>query len=223
MKELNLTANGREQECILAYLKENASEILADKINNGVYVEKDAKRLLNKKSLDGFMRYACDEARKQSEKNAKVACVDDSVVFGWSIHYFEEDSIEGTLHNEDGTEYKPVVAKPKSQQTAQPPVVKKSNIQASIFDLMDEDKNAIEQVEHNDNEEADEDDYPQPTSEELQEILAELDEEDKQISKQIIDQNTGEIIDVLPQHNNHIDQRLLDKLSDILGDVFIVR
>ena len=36
MPTINLTANGRDQELILAYLTENASDVLADKINNGV-------------------------------------------------------------------------------------------------------------------------------------------------------------------------------------------
>ncbi|MCM1360230.1 MAG: hypothetical protein NC183_06930, partial [Corallococcus sp.] len=64
MTELNLTANGKPQELILAYLRENASGVLVEKINNGVYIEKDGKRLLNKKDLDGFMRFASDEAKK---------------------------------------------------------------------------------------------------------------------------------------------------------------
>ena len=53
------------------------------------------------------MKYACEEARKLAEKGANCACVEDSVVFGWAIHYFEEDSIEGTLYTIDGEEYKP--------------------------------------------------------------------------------------------------------------------
>lgn len=82
--------------------------MLAEKINNGTPVEKDGKQLINRKTLDGFMRYACDEARKLAAKGASSACVEDKVVFGWAIHYFEEDSIEGTLYNADNTEYKPV-------------------------------------------------------------------------------------------------------------------
>ena len=34
---LNLTAKGTEQEILKKYLEENASEILAEKINNGEY------------------------------------------------------------------------------------------------------------------------------------------------------------------------------------------
>ena len=93
MITLNLTAKGTEQELIKRYLEENASEMLAEKINNGVKVEKDGKTLINKKTLEGFMKYATDEAKKLAEKGASSACVRSDVVFGWAIHYFEEESI----------------------------------------------------------------------------------------------------------------------------------
>ncbi len=141
MITLNLTAKGIEQELIKKYLEENASETLAEKINNGVRIEKDGKTLINKKSLDGFMKYATDEARKQAEKGASAACVRSDVVFGWAIHYFEEESIVGKLYNEDGSEYKapkPVVKKTTTTPatTYTPPVVKKpKSEQLSLFDF----------------------------------------------------------------------------------------
>ena len=64
MKELNLKANTPSEQKILEYLQNNASETLAEKINNGTPFEKDGKPLLNKKTLADFMEYACDEARK---------------------------------------------------------------------------------------------------------------------------------------------------------------
>ena len=64
MKELNLKANTPSEQKILEYLQNNASETLAEKINNGTPFEKDGKPLRNKKTLSGFMQYACDEARK---------------------------------------------------------------------------------------------------------------------------------------------------------------
>ena len=99
MKALNLIANGNEQTRVKDYLQNNVSDELANKINNGVEITKDGKTLINKKDLDGFMSYACDEARKQAATNARFACVDDATVFGWAIHYFEENSIEGKLFN----------------------------------------------------------------------------------------------------------------------------
>lgn len=138
MVKLNLEANGTEQESVLSYLQENASEQLADKINNGVFILKDGKRLLNKKDLNGFMRFACNEAKKLAEKGAQSACIIDNVVYGWAVHYFEEDSIEGTLFNEDGTEYKKAVpVQPKTTVTAKPVITKpkKNDGQVSIFDV----------------------------------------------------------------------------------------
>ena len=52
--KLNLTANTPAEEKILQYLQDNASETLANKINNGTPFEKDGQRLINKKTLSGF-------------------------------------------------------------------------------------------------------------------------------------------------------------------------
>jgi hypothetical protein len=157
MIELKLTPNGKEQELVKQYLENNVSEILADKINNGVKIEKDEKILLNKKDLNGFMRFANDEARKLAEKGANCACVEDKTVFGWAIHYFEENSIEGNLFNEDGTEFK-VESKvsPISNIVAKQPS-KEEKKQASLFDFMDTPtKEPDEDDETNETEEDDE-------------------------------------------------------------------
>lgn len=141
--ELNLTANGTEQTVIKEYLEQNTSDILAEKINNGVLIEQEGKKLLNKKTLDGFMKFANEEARKQASKGANCACVRDDVVFGWAVHYFEEKSIIGTLYNEDGSEYKkakPVTKKAANTTTATPviPIKKEPVGQVSMFDIFDE-------------------------------------------------------------------------------------
>lgn len=47
---LNLETKTKEQELVKAYLEENASETLAEKINNGTPFEKDG-RLLSTKRL----------------------------------------------------------------------------------------------------------------------------------------------------------------------------
>ena len=137
--ELNLTAQNKQEELILNYLQNNASETLADKINNGTPFEKDGKPLLNKKTLAGFMKYACDEARKLAEKGANSACIDDQTVYGWAIHYFEEESIEGTLYTIDGAEYKPTVKRIESNAVkAKPEPKKQENVQFSFFDDLTE-------------------------------------------------------------------------------------
>ena len=140
MIKLNLTPQNKQEELILTYLQNNASESLADKINNGTPFEKDGNPLLNKKTLSGFMKYACDEARNLAEKGANSACIDDATVYGWAIHYFEEESIEGTLYTIDGAEYKPA---PKKVATTKPATVKpqpqkQQSLQFSLFDKFDE-------------------------------------------------------------------------------------
>lgn len=157
--KLNLQATTKEEQKVKAYLEANASEVLAEKINNGVRIQKDGKTLINKKTLAGFLKYACDEAKKHAEKGAQSACIDDSVVYGWAVHYFEEDSIEGTLYNEDGTEYKAPVPK----VTAKAPAVKsvppkpQPKPQMSMFDLLDAKSEELA-AEEPDDEPTDEDD-----------------------------------------------------------------
>ena len=141
MIEINLQTDSPEQEAIKQYLQENVSWILADKINNGTPIAKDGKPLINKKTLTGFMLYAADKAKKLTEKGAKYACILSDTVFGWAIHYFEEDSIEGSLFTMDGTEYKP---EPKAKPQTITPVTKAKVIskadsyQVSVFDMADE-------------------------------------------------------------------------------------
>ena len=179
--KLNLEAKTKEQELVKAYLEENASEVLAEKINSGVRIEKDGKTLINKKTLDGFMKYASDEARKLASNGANSACVEDKVVYGWTVHYFEEDSIEGTLYNEDGSEYKPA-PKVTDKPVVKPVQQKKISAQISMFDFeeKEEQKNKDEQEDRD--EEAEVEEEP-PTQDEINEMLAELAEDEKQESK----------------------------------------
>ena len=171
MAKLNLTANTPSEQRILEYLQNNASETLAEKINNGTPFEKDGKPLTNKKSLSGFMEYACSEARNLAAKDETAACVEDSVVYGWAIHYFEEDSIEGTLYTLDGSEYIPEKKSAHvSGQTAKtsvasapPPIVSTpQNKQESLFDMLSSEQSVPEIAPPD-----------EPTPEELQEALEE--------------------------------------------------
>lgn len=198
MIELNLIASGKEQELIKQYLQENVSESLAVKINNGVKIEKDNKTLLNKKDLNGFIKFACEEARKQVEKNSNSACIEDEIVFGWATHYFEEDTIEGILYNEDRTEYKATLKTtytPKVEVKTPPKEEKK---QVSLFDFMNLSTNKeekvkepeIEQCEY-ENEDCD-DDW---TEEEKAEVIEqEFTEQVEEIHTQNFDKKTGEIL-----------------------------
>ena len=113
--KLNLEVGSQNEQIIKDYLENKASEILVEKINNG------------KKTLKGCWNYIYSEARKRAENNC--ACIADTEVFGWAIHYFEEDSI-----NESEISYVPVktvVTKKKEEKS-------KSNIvigQMNLFDF----------------------------------------------------------------------------------------
>ena len=144
MPKLNLEAKNETQKIIKDYLEKNVSDMLAEKINNGVRIHKDGKTLINKKTLEECMEFAIKEAQKLTEKGARAACIQDSVVFGWAIHFFEEDSIEGTLYNEDDTEYKPPkAATPPKPATAYTPPKPQPKPQMSLFELME--NNATEE------------------------------------------------------------------------------
>ena len=81
--KINLKAEDKTQEYLLAYLEANASESLAERINAG------------KKTLAGAFAYMTDWAKKELRKKGEsvVGCPDD-VAFGQLIHYFEEDSLD---------------------------------------------------------------------------------------------------------------------------------
>ena len=142
MIALNLETKNGSQRQIKAYLEQNASEALAEKINNGVRIEKDGKTLINKKDLDGFWTYACKKAHESGDDYTE-----DETVFGWAVHYFEENEIEGTLYNEDGTKYelpKPVHKPIPAPVVQEKPKPKKAQI--SLFDMMESDNKADEET-----------------------------------------------------------------------------
>ena len=210
MIELNLTTSCEEHEIIKTYLQENASKELADKINNGTRIEKDGKSLINKKTLDGFMNYAQDEARKIAEKGKNFKAVHHSVVFGWAIHYFEEDSIEGTLYNEDGTEYKPAPVVKPSTYTPKPVTVvkKKPENQFSLFDLIEEQKPSVEATNGS------EDNSEEPTEEEIQEAMQIVEEETKPKGSPIYQR----YIELEEKYPNYVIVYRLGDFYEIFGD-----
>ena len=184
MTTLNLEAKDAMQRQILDYLASNVTDSLADKINNGVSIEKDGKQLINKKTLDGFISYAIAESQKITEKGARGAFVSNETVYGWAMHYFEEDSIEGTLYNLDGTPYTAPPKRTTAPKQITPP--KPSNTQLSLFD-MDTNADETDEAKTIANEpapsqptgqDADEDDY-YPTSDEIAEILQDVHEQEQ--------------------------------------------
>ena len=197
MSNICLEAKTKEQEILKKYLEDNASDVLTDKINNGVKIEKDGKTVINKKTLDTFMKYATEEAKKLAEKGANSTMVEDRVVFGWLIHYFEEPDIIGILYNEDGTEYKKPITKTSTPTKYEPPKpVKKGPELISMFDNID------------DLFSTDTKDEPEPEPEETINNDA--------IMPVIVDVNTdtGEIIE-----ETVFDPEIIAKLYGIFGDV----
>ena len=208
---LQLEAKTEEQKLIKEYLENNADERLAYKINNGTKTTKDGKTLINKKDLDGFMNYAESEAKKLAAKGARSACVRSDVVFGWAMHYFDEDEIIGSLYNPDGSEYTPV--KPKTQTSIKPstPAIpytppKPKEEQTSFFDLF---SNPKEQEKPIDDEE--------PTEEDLQEAMDEL---IKLNETDYVDEN-GEIHPSFLETNE--ENPLKQALFNIFGEIIIER
>ena len=124
---LNLTAKGDNEKIILQYLENNVSEVLAEKINSGT------------KTLADCWKFITECARKQAKDGC--ACIRDDVVFGWAIHFFEEDSIKPEPPKKEYINQKMpngdtvrVEAKKKPE-----PVEEKSELekaQITLFDLM---------------------------------------------------------------------------------------
>lgn len=228
MIELNLQISNKQEEIIKEYLENNVSEVLADKINNGVKIIKDNKTLTNKKTLSGFMKYAYEEARKIAEKGSNCACIEDKVVFGWAIHYFEEDAIEGNLYNEDGTEYK--VEKPITKLTTKVEVKsqqkKVESKQSTLFDLM----NFEQPKEENLSYKAQLATYSQlDTLEDEEENEFDNDEEEifeekQETNKTKIDLETGEILDKeISIQNQTFDKFQLKTISVLLDGKVVLK
>ena len=195
MISLNLTTDKKNFKKLKAYLEENVSEVLADKINNGVYIEKDGKRLLNRKDLTGFMEYANKQARELAEKGTNYAIIDDDEVFGWSIHYFEEDSIFGTLYNEDGTVYeppKPVVKRSNNAATIAASTTPPAPKPLSLFDLMESaETNATGAIN---------DDTVDETIKSVNEIIIEVAETIKETTEtETVETVEEPVVDVVPE------------------------
>lgn len=76
---INLKAATDNQKLILNYLEQNASDMLVEKINNG------------KKTLSECWSYITGEARKRAVSGCAV--IEDREVYGWAVHFFQEDKI----------------------------------------------------------------------------------------------------------------------------------
>ena len=201
MIKLNLETNKKEYEIIKEYLENNVNEELADKINNGVKIVKDNKTLINKKTLDTFMQYANEEARKLAQQGANYACIEDKTVFGWAIHYFEENELEGKLYNEDGTEYKPEIKVITPSKPITKP--KQENKQPTLFELMDLSTNKDDNVEN------------------IEEKQTQNNESVIEFNGKIISKETGEILSKSPV--NTFDKENAELLASLLENKLTIK
>lgn len=131
MARLNLEAKNQPQELILQYLEQNASESLAERINQGNH------------TLQDCFDYIRNEARKQAVNG--VAAIEDRQVYGWAVHYFEENG-KPKAYNVTGPKPVRIVREakkeePKPEQLKKEPKPKKADAeqitgQTSIFDFL---------------------------------------------------------------------------------------
>lgn len=88
MARIRLKADGRNQELVLAYLEENASEDLVEKINEG------------NRTMADCWSYITGRARNKAKGNS--VAIEDAEVYGWAVHFFEENN--GDLKREADAE-----------------------------------------------------------------------------------------------------------------------
>jgi len=127
---LNLKAKTPTEQRILEYLEENASPTLTAKINDG------------HKTLKGSFDYCQKEAKKLVKGGAGGIMVEDATVFGWIIHYFEEDSIKEDKPKKAKKKVKlpgkaKAKAKAKPKKKAEPIKASKGSIVRDLFDEFD--------------------------------------------------------------------------------------
>lgn len=72
-----------------------AARIISDHlIARATLEESFIDKLLNdKKNMTECLSYVTDQVKKDSNGRREV-CIDDATVFGWSIHYFDEEILE---------------------------------------------------------------------------------------------------------------------------------
>ena len=91
----------------------------------------------SEKSIAGCMNYIMSEARKQAQGNQ--ACIPDDEVFGWAVHYFEEDTIRQETYYHGKVEvaesHSKTAEKPRPLHNPIPAKKDPEERQLSLFDL----------------------------------------------------------------------------------------
>lgn len=104
MARINKTADGRNQQLVLEYLENNASDVLVEKINSGT------------RTIADCWRFITGKARLRAVSGSgtgSCAVISDEEVFGWAVHFFEESSED--LKKEDAAEERRAAARREEQ------------------------------------------------------------------------------------------------------------
>lgn len=86
------------------------------------------------KSIEECVKYISQQARKRAENN--VAMIEDAEVYGWAVHYYDEDDIkvEGAVPQAQVTTSAPSVPTPAPTTTKQSKTKSKGNaVQLTLF------------------------------------------------------------------------------------------
>lgn len=114
MGRLNLEANGANEKVVLDYLEANVSDTLAERINVG------------KKALKHCWNYITEQAREKAVNGC--ACIDDQTVFGWAVHFFEEESIKAEDYEKARTKSVVKTTNEKAAETTEAPTPKPQKV-----------------------------------------------------------------------------------------------
>ena len=119
--KLNLQAENAYETAVLKYLEDNASDALAEKINNG------------NKTLAQCFAYIMGKAQKETMNNCAI--MEDKVMYGWAVHFVEEDKIEAEVKVKAKAipEPKEIIKKTEKKQAK---TVEKNEEQLSLFALL---------------------------------------------------------------------------------------
>lgn len=117
-----MEAKNETEKIILEYFEKNASDSLKARVEQ------------EKKTIAGALNYATEKARKHRTGN--FACVADEVVFGWIMHYFEDEPASKYEAKPSGAKVsapkkaekktakkKPVTEKPVAEKPVETPAV----------------------------------------------------------------------------------------------------
>ena len=101
-----MKANNATEKVILDYFEKNASDDLKKRVE------------AEKKTIEGALKYCSSQARKHQVRNC--ACVDDATVFGWVMHYFEDEDAKKWEKSPETAKVKAGAAKKKPEEKKEP-------------------------------------------------------------------------------------------------------